>query len=627
MHKYKSPMSIIGILMFYVLLTSLISCSGDSNGSSTYLTFENLHQVDQDLREALESQKIKVVESDGNPETTEHALIINGDSLAADNLKTDEHVISYLKKEKGLLIVNATSAHREALAKIFGFFSGHDGIRNYYVHIMPGTDGRHLRIIHFPEVVKPDFSKMSIDDKNDLRIDIDAANNNFEKFKSDFETSVASRLFAQDVRKYIDNDFKASQAILPTESIPGNLKHYIFYTTAKKSWRLDNFWWETWNRVFFYTVTAIYPAIPPMEGYQTGGYEYETKYTVYLNNDPNDSKSPYQWLAIDHMARLDPSAGPNSKHVSGKTIAMPMMGGYYETYPQGGSYTNVMQAKGFGWGQMKYVYSTQPLGDGELQKLRFYQCNPANPNSSTQYTSGHDIQIGFNAGLGPSGGISGTWTSSNSTTVNIPDWTVLNNSHPDAKLASWTWYSENPSYLPDKSMDGMNSINLNYYEVPSSAVFRSDSLINGQIKFEETYGVDTVKLGCYTDKYSMWFINYKWFAYQQLPTFKNDVIIDFGKVLYPIAWKLSVSPPSIKGGSNTTGTITIDQPAPQGGTTVVLSSNNTDWVSVPATVIISEGKSAEIFNITTYPVSGNATATIFAVVNGSSVSGEVTVLK
>jgi hypothetical protein len=48
---------------------------------------------------------------------------------------------------------------------------------------------------------------------------------------------------------------------------------------------------------------------------------------------------------------------------------------------------------------------------------------------------------------------------------------------------------------------------------------------------------------------------------------------------------------------------------------------------VPATVIISEGKSAEIFNITTYPVSGNATATIFAVVNGSSVSGEVTVLK
>jgi hypothetical protein len=259
--------------LFYVLLTALISCSGDGTSSSTYLTFENLHQLDQDLKEALVSQKIKVVESDGDPETTEYALIINGDSLAADNLKTDEHVISYLKKEKGLLIVNATSAHREALAKILGFFSGDDGIRNYYIHIMPGTYGRHLRIIHFPEVVKPDFSKMSTDNENNLHIDIDTANNNFEKFKSDFEKSVDSQLFAQDIRKYIDNDFKASQIFSPTESIPGNLKHYIFYSNAKKQWRFDNFWWETWNRAFFYTVTAIYPAIPPMEGYQTGGHE------------------------------------------------------------------------------------------------------------------------------------------------------------------------------------------------------------------------------------------------------------------------------------------------------------------------------------------------------------------
>ncbi|HZH98241.1 MAG TPA: hypothetical protein VEX38_04665, partial [Fimbriimonadaceae bacterium] len=86
---------------------------------------------------------------------------------------------------------------------------------------------------------------------------------------------------------------------------------------------------------------------------------------------------------------------------------------------------------------------------------------------------------------------------------------------------------------------------------------------------------------------------------------------------------LTVNPSTVKGGTNTTGTVTLTNPAPAGGTVVNLTSNSTA-LTVPATVTVPQGASTATFTITTARVGSTFTRTITASREGINRSANVT---
>ncbi|MEY2400307.1 MAG: hypothetical protein QOJ08_418, partial [Ilumatobacteraceae bacterium] len=62
---------------------------------------------------------------------------------------------------------------------------------------------------------------------------------------------------------------------------------------------------------------------------------------------------------------------------------------------------------------------------------------------------------------------------------------------------------------------------------------------------------------------------------------------------------LSLNPSTVSGGNPSTGTVTLVSPAPAGGVTVALSSHDTRWATVPATVTVPAGASSADFVVNT----------------------------
>ncbi|HWA82776.1 MAG TPA: hypothetical protein VG820_05055 [Fimbriimonadaceae bacterium] len=89
---------------------------------------------------------------------------------------------------------------------------------------------------------------------------------------------------------------------------------------------------------------------------------------------------------------------------------------------------------------------------------------------------------------------------------------------------------------------------------------------------------------------------------------------------------LTLNPASVVGGNTSIGTVTIATPAPPGGSVVQLSSSNTAAARAPATVTIAAGQTSASFNITTSPLTSDATSTIGAVLGASSAQADLTVL-
>jgi hypothetical protein len=79
--------------------------------------------------------------------------------------------------------------------------------------------------------------------------------------------------------------------------------------------------------------------------------------------------------------------------------------------------------------------------------------------------------------------------------------------------------------------------------------------------------------------------------------------------------RLSIAGPFTIGGQNATGTVTLAEPAPAGGATFLLYSNNTAAV-VPVSMTVPAGQTSANFTITTSAVAANAKPTINARYDG-----------
>jgi trimeric autotransporter adhesin len=88
---------------------------------------------------------------------------------------------------------------------------------------------------------------------------------------------------------------------------------------------------------------------------------------------------------------------------------------------------------------------------------------------------------------------------------------------------------------------------------------------------------------------------------------------------------LGMNPASVLSGALSTGTVTLDAPAPAGGAVVTLTSGNTAAAQVPASVMVHAGDTTATFNATTSSVNSDTPVTITAVYNSVSQMATLTV--
>lgn len=85
----------------------------------------------------------------------------------------------------------------------------------------------------------------------------------------------------------------------------------------------------------------------------------------------------------------------------------------------------------------------------------------------------------------------------------------------------------------------------------------------------------------------------------------------------PTLSSLSVSPTDVVGGNPATGAVSLSAPAPAGGLTVDLSSDNTVAATVPASITVSAGSRSATFTVTTQQVTNAQSAVIIGTVGGN----------
>lgn len=99
----------------------------------------------------------------------------------------------------------------------------------------------------------------------------------------------------------------------------------------------------------------------------------------------------------------------------------------------------------------------------------------------------------------------------------------------------------------------------------------------------------------------------------------------------PTLTALEVAPGSVSAGAPAVGTVSLDAPAPAGGTTVALSSSNNALASLPAQVLVAAGQTSAAFSIATSAgiraVDRSAAVTIRATLGGVSQTAVLVVLR
>ena len=95
--------------------------------------------------------------------------------------------------------------------------------------------------------------------------------------------------------------------------------------------------------------------------------------------------------------------------------------------------------------------------------------------------------------------------------------------------------------------------------------------------------------------------------------------------LIPPSARISATPRSVVGGAVVTFAVTLDGPAPAGGTVVSLSSDNADVLPVPETVTIAEGQTSASVQVTSVPMQERSTVIVSASTAAQSATATVLV--
>jgi hypothetical protein len=92
----------------------------------------------------------------------------------------------------------------------------------------------------------------------------------------------------------------------------------------------------------------------------------------------------------------------------------------------------------------------------------------------------------------------------------------------------------------------------------------------------------------------------------------------------PLLQSITITPASVSGGTNATGTVFLSSPAPSGGISVTLATSNAGAATVPGIVSVPAGQTSANFTVTTFAVANNTVVTITAFYD-TTVSANLTV--
>ncbi len=603
------------VLLFAVSLFFWPGCSDSDSDTApspepTQYSFKILGSLGEGSRPVigyLEEEGIVFVES-GDDE--HYGIALDGDGISPDEIMTDDDIKKNMAEGKALLIMNCTAAHKEALMKYTGILFGDDDTTAYCIIPISGTLNRMMAIVEHPVLREVDPSEL-IESLNttglNVEFDEDGYYSSLEERRKEFEDHTGPKMFAEKIYTLLEENREINAGLRATESdsYPSELKYRTWRYTRDTSWTIDNAWLKYSGSY----LSWVMPAYAPMVGYQTLTLTPTTNVSLYLDNDSANANGDYQWLTIDYIGASNP-ATDHSTYVKSTSIDMPINGEDYQVY-DGNEYI-----KAWGYAQMEclfnlYPYTTSP---DPTTILRFYDAEPPNENNVTTYSAGYKFDVGVSAA-----GANTTCSITRSTNTEIPDWAVENKTNNAGLNFLWKWHSANPSYTSD--FDKLNTLNINLFQPNASVVMQTRSLSTDKLQFWMENGISQIS---WCGQYKVSLSSFDRWDLGKL-TDLTIITIDLNKVLYAIAEKLSISPEQVQGGTSTTGTVTIDQAAPTGGATVTLTSSNSNWASVPDTVVVPEGVASATFPITTYAVTGNSAATIKATLEGVTVSADVTV--
>lgn len=80
----------------------------------------------------------------------------------------------------------------------------------------------------------------------------------------------------------------------------------------------------------------------------------------------------------------------------------------------------------------------------------------------------------------------------------------------------------------------------------------------------------------------------------------------------PLLESMTITPSSVPGGTNATGTVFLSSPAPAGGISLTLATSNFSVARVPGIVTVPGGQTSANFTVTTFAVGNNTAVTITA---------------
>ncbi len=80
----------------------------------------------------------------------------------------------------------------------------------------------------------------------------------------------------------------------------------------------------------------------------------------------------------------------------------------------------------------------------------------------------------------------------------------------------------------------------------------------------------------------------------------------------PLLQSMTITPASVRGGTNATGTVFLSSPAPAGGISVTLATSNPNAARAPGIVNVPVGQTSGSFTVTTFAVANNTSVTITA---------------
>jgi hypothetical protein len=80
----------------------------------------------------------------------------------------------------------------------------------------------------------------------------------------------------------------------------------------------------------------------------------------------------------------------------------------------------------------------------------------------------------------------------------------------------------------------------------------------------------------------------------------------------PLLQSMTISPATVTGGTNATGTVFLSAPAPSGGISITLSTSNSAAARAPGIVTVPAGQTSASYTLSTFAVSANTSVTITA---------------